>query len=180
MFYWRWLNNLATGPVTTGYPTKPDPDIAASHDISVGTRWSDADPIRRSLAIRHLDAGSCNGCESELQLLAGPDYDFTRYGFHYVPSPRHADILVVTGIVTEPMREIIRSVFAEMPGPKSVVALGDCPLMGVDRGAGLPGRLDGVVPVRARVSGCPPTPADVLRALLWVVDGRDPQREDGL
>lgn len=179
MYYWHGVRNLLKRPATTGFPTEPDPFLAAmAHPDAVrATGEPPAPALRRSLALRHVDGGSCNGCESELSLLSGPDYDFSRYGFAYTPSPKHADILVVTGVITQAMAPVIREVYEALPHPKAVVAVGAC---AVDGGlfAGAPGvlgRLDRLVPVTVRIAGCPPTPADILRGLLWAVDGRDPR-----
>lgn len=178
MYYWHWLKNIARRPHTTGFPSESDPDTAAMSDWdAVRTAGSAVDTVlRRSMAIRHVDAGSCNGCESELGLLSSPDYDLSRYGFSFTPSPKHADILVVTGVVTEAMVPVIRNVFEQMSAPKRVVALGACPIDGwVFRGArGVRGRLDGIIPVSITIAGCPPSPGDILRGLLAAVDGADP------
>jgi membrane-bound hydrogenase subunit mbhJ len=178
MYYWHWVRNLYTRPATTGFPTEPDPDVAAMTRGDAVQPTGEPPPkvLRRSLALRHVDGGSCNGCESELSLLAGPDYDFSRYGFSYTPSPKHADILVVTGVITQAMAPVIRHVYDALPHPKAVLAVGACAVNGgLFAGApGVLGRLDHLVPVTVRVAGCPPTPADILRGLLWAVDGRDP------
>ncbi len=178
MYYWHWLKNIVRRPHTTGFPTERDQAVAAMSD-SDGIRIGEvgaAGVLRRALAIRHVDAGSCNGCESELALLSGPDYDLSRYGFSFTPSPKHADILVVTGVITEAMVPVIKNVFEQMTAPKRVVALGACPIDGwVFHGApGVRGRLDGIVPVTTTITGCPPTPGDILRGLLAAVDGVDP------
>jgi Ni,Fe-hydrogenase III small subunit len=126
----------------------------------------------RSLALRHVDAGSCNGCEHELTLVSNPYHDLQRFGLGLVASPRHADVLLVTGPVTTRMREPLLSAYAAMPEPRLVAALGDCAL-----GCGLlgsaeqyVGTLDDVLPVDLRIPGCPPTPADIAVALLGLVD----------
>ena len=127
----------------------------------------------RSLAIRHVDAGSCNGCEHELTAAAGTHYDLQRFGFGVVASPRHADVLLVTGAVTTRMHGPLLTAYAAMPEPRRVVALGDCALgCGM---LGLPselvGRVEDVLPVDLRVPGCPPTPEAIQAALLAVCDG---------
>jgi len=127
----------------------------------------------RSLALRHVDAGSCNGCEHELTLVSGPYVDMARFGLGVVASPRHADVLLVTGPFTTRMREALLIAYAAMPEPRRVAALGDCALgCGV---LGLPGEITGrvedVLPVDLRIPGCPPTPEQIASALLELIDG---------
>lgn len=181
MYYWHWLRNIVRRPLTTGFPTEPDADMNAmtsADGILPGLDESGAKAriFRRSLGVRHIDAGSCNGCESELSMLISPDYDWTRYGFSYTPSPKHADLLIVTGVITDAMVPVIQQVYEQMPAPKKVVAVGICAVSGgIFLGApGIRGSLDNVVPVSIRIDGCPPTPTDILRGLLWAVDGADP------
>ena len=126
----------------------------------------------RSLAIRHVDAGSCNGCEHELTLLAGPHYDLQRYGLGIVASPRHADVLLVTGPVTKNMHEALLRTYQATPGPKWVIAVGDCAVDGglfADSYACV-GGVEAVIPVDLRIRGCPPTPTQLLQGLLAVLD----------
>jgi Ni,Fe-hydrogenase III small subunit len=122
----------------------------------------------RSLALRHVDAGSCNGCEHELTLTASPYTDVQRFGFGIVASPRHADVLLVTGTVTTRMHRPLLAAYDAMPEPRRVVALGDCALArGVLGSASeLIGPVDAVLPVDLRVPGCPPTPEAITEALL--------------
>jgi len=131
----------------------------------------------RSLAIRHVDAGSCNGCEHELTLVWSPYYDLQRFGLGVVASPRHADVLLVTGPVTTRMRQPLMIAYEAMPEPRLVAALGDCAL-----GCGLLGAADAVVgpvddvlPVDLRIPGCPPTPEAMATALLELVDRAPPR-----
>jgi membrane-bound hydrogenase subunit mbhJ len=128
----------------------------------------------RSLAMRHVDAGSCNGCEHELTLASSPYYDLQRYGLGFVASPRHADLLLVTGPVTTRMHEPLLAAYGAMPEPRLVAAVGDCAL-----GCGLLGSSDHIVgpvetvlPVDLRVPGCPPAPDMIAAALLQLVDSR--------
>ena len=126
----------------------------------------------RSLALRHVDAGSCNGCEHELTLASSPYDDLQRFGLGIVASPRHADVLLVTGPVTTRMREPLLMAYNAMPEPRLVAALGDCAL-----GCGilgepneLVGPVDAVLPVDLHIPGCPPTPEAIATALLELVD----------
>jgi Ni,Fe-hydrogenase III small subunit len=126
----------------------------------------------RSLAIRHVDAGSCNGCEHELTLASSPYYDLQRFGLGIVASPRHADVLLVTGPVTSRMRAPLLVAYNAMPEPRRVAALGDCALgcnvLGTPED--LVGQVDAVVPVDLRIPGCPPTPDAIAEALLGLID----------
>ena len=121
----------------------------------------------QSLTVRHVDAGSCNGCEHELTLTAGPDYDLARFGFSIVASPRHADVLLVTGTVTTRMHAPLLTAYHAMPEPRRVIALGDCALgcniLGL--AAELAGPVEDILPVDLRVPGCPPTPDAITAAL---------------
>ena len=125
-----------------------------------------------SLAIRHVDAGSCNGCEHELTLLSSPYYDLERFGIGIVASPRHADVLLVTGPVTSRMHEPLLVAYAAMPEPRRVAALGDCALGCNVLGAAdeIVGPLDTFFPVDLRIPGCPPTPEVIAHALLGLID----------
>jgi Ni,Fe-hydrogenase III small subunit len=127
----------------------------------------------RSLAVRHVDAGSCNGCEHELTLVSSPYYDLQRFGLGIVASPRHADVLLVTGAITSRMREPLLIAFNAMPEPRRVAALGDCALgcnlLGTTEN--LAGPLDALLPVDLRIPGCPPTPGAIAEALLGLIDG---------
>jgi Ni,Fe-hydrogenase III small subunit len=120
-----------------------------------------------SLQIRHVDAGSCNGCELEVTSAFGPVYDAERFGVRLVASPRHADALVVTGPVTKNMAGPLRSTFEAMPEPRIVIALGDCARdCGVFRGGyGVEGAVGDVIPVDVHIAGCPPPPEVIVQAL---------------
>ena len=126
--------------------------------------------VRGSLQIRHVDAGSCNACEVEISGAFGPVYDAEQYGARLVASPRHADALLVTGVVTRNMAEPLRNTVAACPQPRVVVACGDCALnRGVFAGAyGVVGAVGEVVPVDVEIPGCPPTPAEIVAALRSV------------
>jgi Ni,Fe-hydrogenase III small subunit len=127
----------------------------------------------RSLALRHVDAGSCNGCEHELTLTSSPYHDLQRFGLGVVASPRHADVLLVTGPVTTRMREPLLVTYRSMPEPRRVAALGDCALGCNVLGAAedIVGSVEAVLPVDVRIPGCPPTPDAIAVALLAMIDG---------
>lgn len=127
-----------------------------------------------SLAIRHVDCGSCNGCEHELTLVSSPVVDMARYGLGIVASPRHADVLLVTGPVTTRMRNPLLTAYAAMPEPRRVVALGDCALgAGIEGSSSeIAGRVEDVLPVDLRIPGCPPTPDAIAAALIGLIDGK--------
>lgn len=127
---------------------------------------------RGSMALRHVDAGSCNGCEHELGAAASPYYDLERFGIEIAASPRHADVLLVTGPVTERMLEPLRSAYRSMPEPRLVAALGDCAL-GCSVFADSPevvGDLAAVLPVDIEIPGCPPAPEEIAAALVGALD----------
>jgi Ni,Fe-hydrogenase III small subunit len=128
--------------------------------------------------MRHVDAGSCNGCEHELNATAGPWYDLARFGLSITASPRHADVLIVTGPVTTRMLEPLRAAWEAMPEPRLVVALGDCPLRRpafVDP-VEIAGPLEQVLPVDVRIPGCPPTPEQIIAGLQPLLERRDGAR----
>jgi len=133
--------------------------------------------FKRSLHIRHVDAGSCNGCESELQALNNPFYNLHRLGIFFTPSPRFADVLLVTGTVTYAMRDALLATYDAMPAPKWVMAMGTCAVSGgIAAGGYSSGHgLDGVLPVDVWLPGCPPNPAAIIHALLMLLE-RAPQR----
>ena len=122
--------------------------------------------------MRHVDAGSCNGCEHELTLASSPYYDLQRFGLGVVASPRHADVLLVTGPVTTRMRDPLLTAYAAMPEPRLVAALGDCALGCNLLGSPeeIVGAVDTLLPVDLRIPGCPPTPEAIAEALLGLVD----------
>ncbi|MDE1938767.1 MAG: NADH-quinone oxidoreductase subunit NuoB [Alphaproteobacteria bacterium] len=134
--------------------------------------------LGRSLSIRQVDAGSCNGCELEIHALSNAFYDLERFGFHFVASPRHADVLLVTGPVTANMREALERTYAATPDPKWVVAVGGCALDGgLFAGSyGVVGGVSAVVPVDLHIRGCPPSPRDLLAGLLALMKRKIPRR----
>ncbi|MCX6544775.1 MAG: NADH-quinone oxidoreductase subunit NuoB [Acidobacteria bacterium] len=152
-----------------GTVTEPLPE--GDCDAIILVRQVDARSQRllgRAVGIRHVDAGSCNGCEIEISGLLGPVYDLERFGLHFVASPRHADLLLVTGPVTRNMEIPLRKTYEATPDPKLVVAVGDCARdCGVFAGSyAVVGAVAEVVPVDVIVAGCPPSPADILRGIL--------------
>ena len=157
---------LRTGIVT-------EPVVPAGELERIGERLASevARHFGRSLAIRQVDAGSCNGCELEITGLTGPHYDLERFGVHFVASPRHADCLLVTGPVTRNMAEALRRTWQATPDPKFVVAVGDCGRDGgLFRGSyAVVGGVADVVPVDAVIPGCPPSPAALLAGLLEAI-----------
>jgi len=143
---------------------------------AVGTRRA----FQRSLHVRHVDAGSCNGCESELQALNNPFYNLHRLGIFFTASPRFADLLLVTGPVTNAMFGPLRATYEAMAQPRWVLAVGTCAVSGgIAEGGYASGHgLDGVIPVDVYLPGCPPNPAAIIEALLMFLD-RAPQRVKG-
>jgi Ni,Fe-hydrogenase III small subunit len=127
--------------------------------------------LGRALAIRHVDAGSCNGCELEIHALNNPYYNLEGLGIKFVASPRHADLLLVTGPVARNMEEALRRTYDATPEPKLVVAVGDCGCDGGIFGESYAsrGRVANVIPVDVAVPGCPPTPATIMQAILTAV-----------
>jgi len=130
--------------------------------------------VRGSLALRHLDGGSCNGCEHELTATANPFYDLSQYGLGVVASPRHADVLLVTGTVTTRMHGALCATYDAMPEPRLVAALGNCALglgvLGMPEEFGPP--LAQILPVDLRIPGCPPSPAAIAAALIDAIEQR--------
>jgi Ni,Fe-hydrogenase III small subunit len=146
----------------------PPPDDAALAELATGLDRAARRRLGRSLSIRAVDAGSCNGCELEIQALSNAFYDLERFGLHIVASPRHADVLLVTGPVTKNMREALERTYRATPDPKWVVALGDCARDGgVFAGSyACVGGVASVIPVDLHIHGCPPRPEQILRGLL--------------
>ena len=128
--------------------------------------------LGHSLSIREVDAGSCNGCELEIHALHNAYYDIERFGLRFVASPRHADVLLVTGPVTKNMREALERTYNATPGPKWVVAVGDCAKnCGVFKGSyACAGAVSDIIPVDIHISGCPPEPIKLLQGLLLLMN----------
>jgi Ni,Fe-hydrogenase III small subunit len=156
------LRNLIRGPVTE--PAPPLDGVALAEQVDRAARAR----LGRSLSIREVDAGSCNGCELEIHALNNIVYDLERFGLRFVASPRHADVLLVTGPVTKNMREALERTYQATPDPNWVVAVGDCARNGgvfADSAACL-GGVSAVLPVDLHVPGCPPSPTALLKGLL--------------
>jgi len=130
--------------------------------------------LGRSLAIRQVDAGSCNGCELEIHALNNPYYDLERFGVHFVASPRHADALLVTGPVSRHMEEALRRTWQATPSPKIVIAAGSCACDGGEFGVSYAscGAVENVIPVDEKIPGCPPEPLTLLKGLLAAIGKR--------
>lgn len=164
----RMLRKIIRIGAVTESPGKAD------HQIEVlGARLNGAilRRFQRSLAIRQVDAGSCNGCELEIHALNNPYYDLERFGIHFVASPRHADMLLVTGPVSRNMETALKMTYDAVPDPKLVVAAGDCAACGGEFGCSyaLSGKVGNVIPVDVAVHGCPPTPTDLIQGIMAAV-----------
>jgi Ni,Fe-hydrogenase III small subunit len=159
------FESFTHGPLTE---PPPAPDEAGLAELAKAVNRAARARLGRSLSIRHVDAGSCNGCELEIHALSNAFHDLERFGLHFVASPRHADVLTVTGPVTKNMREALLRTYNATPDPKWVVAVGAC---AVDGGlfAGsyaVEGGVKDVVPVDLTIPGCPPNPRQLLAGLL--------------
>ena len=159
------LEGMIRSPLTEAAPL---PDEAALAELAAGVDHAAQRRLGRSLSIREIDAGSCNGCELEIHALGTAFYDLERFGLRFVASPRHADVLLVTGPVTKNMREALERTYTATPDPKWVVALGDCALDGgMFAGSyACVGGVSAVIPVDLHIRGCPPSPERILRGLL--------------
>jgi Ni,Fe-hydrogenase III small subunit len=159
------FESLTRGPFTERPAALNDSQIARmASELDVRARRR----LGRSLSLRLVDAGSCNACELELNALANPYYDLERFGLRFVASPRHADVLLVTGPVTKNMREALLRTYDAMPAPKWVIAVGDCATCGglYTGSYACEGGAAAVLPIDLRIAGCPPTPSQLLEGLL--------------
>ena len=154
----------------------PDPDETMLAELTRSLDARARERLGRSLAIRQVDAGSCNGCELEIHALNNAFYDLERFGLRFVASPRHADVLLVTGPVTKNMREALARTYAATPDPKWVVAAGDCALDGgMFAGSyACVGGVSAVIPVDLHIRGCPPTPTKLLQGLIALLAEEPP------
>jgi Ni,Fe-hydrogenase III small subunit len=159
------FESLTRRPLTEAPPA---PDGASLAELAASVDRAARRRLGRSLAIREVDAGSCNGCELEIHALNNAFYDLERFGLRFVASPRHADVLLVTGPVTRNMREALERTYQATPDPKWVVAVGDCAADGgMFAGSyAVAGGVDAIVPVDLHIRGCPPTPLQLLQGLL--------------
>jgi NADH-quinone oxidoreductase B subunit len=153
----------------------PSPDDAAVSELASAVGDAARRRLGRSLSIREVDAGSCNGCELEIHALNNAYYDVERFGIRFVASPRHADVLMVTGPVTKNMREALERTYHAVPNPKWVVAIGDCARDGgcFAGSYAVVGGVSEVVPVDLHIPGCPPTPTAMLQGLLALLERVD-------
>jgi Ni,Fe-hydrogenase III small subunit len=163
------FEGLTHGPLTE---SAPEPDDAALAELAAAVGNSARRRLGRGLALREVDAGSCNGCELEIHALNNAFYDLERFGVRFVASPRHADVLLVTGPVTKNMREAVERTYRATPDPKWVVAVGDCALDGgVFAGSyAVVGGVSNVVPVDLHIRGCPPSPNELLKGLIALLE----------
>jgi Ni,Fe-hydrogenase III small subunit len=163
------LEGLFRRPLTEA---PPGADDAALVELGQPLERAVRRRLGRSLAIREVDAGSCNGCELEIHALNNPFYDIERFGLRFVASPRHADVLLVTGPVTKNMREGLKRTYDAVPNPKWVVAAGDCARDGgcFASSYAVAGGVSAVIPVDLHIPGCPPSPTDLLRGFLALLE----------
>jgi Ni,Fe-hydrogenase III small subunit len=159
------LESLTFGPLTE---PAPKPEEAALKELAQVVDQASRARLGRSLSIRQVDAGSCNGCELEIHALNNAFYDLERFGLRFVASPRHADVLLVTGPVTKNMSEALLRTYNATPNPKWVVAVGACALDGgIFAGSyAVAGGVKEVIPVDLHVRGCPPSPTELLKGLM--------------
>ena len=163
------FRNFVRGPLTEAAPAIED---AALAELAARANRAAEERLGRTLSIREVDAGSCNGCELEIHALNNVLYDLERFGLRFVASPRHADVLLVTGPVTMNMREALERTYRATPDPKWVVAVGDCACNG-GVFSGSPaciGSVSAVLPVDLHIPGCPPSPTALLKGLLALLE----------
>jgi Ni,Fe-hydrogenase III small subunit len=154
--------------VRTGIVTEPAPDTSGIDTLGIEVKRGIDRRFAGSLAIRQVDAGSCNGCELEIHALNNPYYAIERFGVHFVASPRHADVLLVTGPVSRHMEAALKRTYEATPAPKWVIAAGDCACSGGEFGVTYAscGAVANVIPVDVRIPGCPPSPQQLLVGIL--------------
>jgi Ni,Fe-hydrogenase III small subunit len=164
-----FFESLMRRPLTEAAPAQDQEMLA---ELGASVEQAARRRLGRSLSIREVDAGSCNGCELEIHALNNAFYDLERFGLHFVASPRHADVLLVTGPVTRNMREALERTYNATPDPKWVVAVGDCAVDGgIFSGSyAVVGGVSDVVPVDLHIRGCPPHPTQLLKGLLTLLE----------
>ena len=160
----KTLRQIASVGIVSEPPPSADETLRVRNNLSERIR----SVLGRALCIRHIDAGSCNGCELEIQALNNPIYNMEGLGIRFVASPRHADLLLVTGPVSRHMAVALQRTYEATPDPKLVVALGDCGCTGGIFGENYAscGRVSNVIPVDVAVPGCPPSPTRILQGIL--------------
>src|SRR6202022_1446558 len=165
--------------VSVGIATEPAPQAEAGLRVREGLHERIRDVLGRALCIRAVDAGSCNGCELEIHALSNPLYNIEGLGIRFVASPRHADLLLVTGPVSRNMEVGLRRTYDATPEPKLVVAVGDCGCTGGIFGESYAsrGRVSNVIPVDVEIPGCPPTPTALLQGILAAMSAYAPRQE---
>ena len=163
------FEGLTRRPLTEAPPA---PDETALAELAAKVEDAARRRLGRSLAIREVDAGSCNGCELEINAINNAIYDLERFGLRFVASPRHADVLLVTGPVTKNMRQALERTYDATPDPKWVIALGDCAADGgIFSGSyAVVGGISSVVPVDLHIRGCPPSPTAILKGLVALME----------
>jgi len=163
------FESLTHRPLTEALPSADD---AALAELAASVERAARRRLGRSLSIREVDAGSCNGCELEIHALNNAFYDLERFGLRFVASPRHADVLLVTGPVSKNMREALERTYRATPDPKWVVAVGDCAVDGGIFAASyaVTGGVSHVVPVDLHIRGCPPSPTELLKGLIALLE----------
>ena len=163
----KTLRQIAFVGIVSEPPPQSDEDLRIRDSLQARIR----SVLGRALCIRHIDAGSCNGCELEIHALNNPLYNLEGLGIRFVASPRHADLLLVTGPVSKHMEMALKRTYEATPDPKLVVALGDCGCTGGIFGESYAscGRVSNVIPVDVAVPGCPPPPLEIMRGILTAV-----------
>jgi Ni,Fe-hydrogenase III small subunit len=172
------LRQIAKTGIKTEIPPEPERDMVVTARLQQDILRT----LGRALTIRHIDAGSCNGCELEIHALGNPYYNIEGAGIRFVASPRHADMLLVTGPVSKHMAIALKRTYDATPDPKLVVAVGDCGCTGGIFGASYAslGGVGSVIPVDVAIPGCPPTPTDLLQGILAAITTAAPRSEPSL
>lgn len=168
---------LSTGVVTERFSLRSHTEHGSENELEqlgIEIKSHIDKKFSGSIAIRQVDAGSCNGCELEIHALNNPFYDIERFGIHFVASPRHADVLLVTGPVSRHMQTALLRTYEATPNPKWVVAVGDCAACGGEFGVSYAscGAVSNVIPVDLTISGCPPTPLALMKGLLGLINAK--------